>query len=94
MNGAISAGLFNTVTENDFGRSIAPRTLARLWSKAFHDHPEAPDDVLYSSRLNKERNIALYDRAVSKLKAKAAPRLVERRDELAAILNDFDIGIV
>lgn len=70
------------------------QTLARIWSEAFYDHRDAPDGVLYSSRLNKERNIALYDRALAKLKAKAAPKLVERRDELAAILNDFDIGIL
>jgi len=70
------------------------QTLARLWSEAFHDHPDEPDGVLYSSRLNKERNIALYDRAVGKLKSKAAQRLVERRDELATILDDFDIGIL
>jgi hypothetical protein len=74
--------------------SLSRPALARICSEAFHDHPDAPDGVLYNSHLNRERNVALHDRALGKLKAKAAPRLVERRDELAAILNDFDIGIV
>lgn len=41
--------------------------LARAWSVAFHEHPAAPDGILYPSRLNEETNIALYGRAVAKL---------------------------
>jgi hypothetical protein len=70
------------------------QTLARIWSEAFFDHPDSPDGILYNSRLTKERNIALFERAVGKLKAKATPKLVERRDELAAIIRDFDLAIV
>jgi hypothetical protein len=67
--------------------------LARIWSQAFFDHPAAPDGVLYPSRLNGARNIALYDRALGKLVARSAPKLIERRDELAAILTDFNLAI-
>jgi hypothetical protein len=69
------------------------QTLARAWSEAFFDHPAAADGILYPSRLNNERNIALYARAVSKLAPMATPRLVERRDELAAIIVDFGLDV-
>ncbi|MGJ5196552.1 MULTISPECIES: RES family NAD+ phosphorylase [unclassified Bradyrhizobium] len=70
------------------------QSLAQRWSAAFHDHPETPDGVLYPSRLNEERCIALYARALPKLKAIAAPLLVDCRAELAAILDDLDLAIV
>jgi hypothetical protein len=70
------------------------QTLARIWSEAFYDHPDLPDGVLYSSRLTTERNIALYDRALRKLTPKSASKLIERRDELADIINDFNLAIV
>jgi RES domain len=70
------------------------QTLARIWSEAFYNHPDLPDGILYNSRLTTERNIALYDRAIRKLKLKAAGKLIERRDELADIINDFNLAIV
>lgn len=68
--------------------------LARAWSVAFHAHKDQPDGVYYPSRLNEERCIACYDRAVGKLQAAATPRLMDCRAELAAILNDLEISIV
>lgn len=69
------------------------QSLARVWSEAFFDHPAAPDGILYPSRLNNERNLALYARALGKLASNTAPRLVDRRDELAAIIEDLDLEI-
>lgn len=69
------------------------QTVARVWSEAFFRHPAGPDGVVYPSRLNGERNIALYDRAIGKVAARAAPRLIDRRDELAAIITDFNLAI-
>ena len=69
------------------------QTAARAWSEAFFDHPAAPDGILYPSRLNEQRNIALYTRALGKLASVAMPRLIERRDELAAIIRDFNLEI-
>ena len=68
-------------------------TLSRAWSQAFHSHPDAPDGVLYPSRLNEERCLAIYSRGCSKLEAVSTPRLVDCRSELAAILDDLDIAI-
>lgn len=70
------------------------QTLAQQWSAAFHAHPEAPDGVFYPSRLNEERNIALFDRALGKLKALEALALVDCRDDLAGIITDLRLEIV
>jgi hypothetical protein len=70
------------------------QSLAQRWSVAFHEHPEQPDGVLYPSRLNEERCIALYARALPKLKVTATPLLVDCRAELATILDDLNIAIV
>jgi hypothetical protein len=70
------------------------QSLAQRWSVAFHDHPSEPDGVLYPSRLNEERCIALYARAIVKLQATATPLLLDCRSELAAILDDLEIAIV
>lgn len=69
------------------------QSLAQSWSVAFHDHPSKPDGVLYPSRLNEQRCIALYARAIGKLNATATPRLLDCRAELAAILDDLEIAI-
>jgi hypothetical protein len=69
------------------------QTLARVWSEVIFRHPAGADGVVYPLRLNGERNIALYDRALGKLAVRAAPRLIERRDELAAIIGDFNLAI-
>jgi hypothetical protein len=69
------------------------QSLAQSWSVAFHDHQEQPDGVYYPSRLNKERCIALYNPAAGKLEVIATPKLMDRRTELAAILNDLEIAI-
>ena len=69
-------------------------TMAQLWSVAFHAHPDFVDGIYYPSRLNEERNIALYDRALTKLKTTAAPRLIECRGPLAAIIDEFNLSIV
>ncbi len=68
------------------------QTLARQWSVAFHEHPSAPDGIIYPSRLNGQTNLAIYDRGVPKLRAIrivkliAAPGLAEVLDDLAVEL--------
>jgi hypothetical protein len=68
------------------------QSLARAWSVAFHEHPAAVDGILYASRLNGQTNIALYGRAVSKLRpGKVSSLLAE--PEFATILTDLKVGI-
>jgi hypothetical protein len=69
------------------------QTLSRQWSLAFHGHADAPDGVFYPSRLNEERCIALYHRALAKVEVIATPRLMDCDLELAAILDDLEISL-
>jgi hypothetical protein len=69
------------------------QTFARAWSAAFHAHEDRPDGVFYLSRLNGQPCVALYDRAIAKLRATANPRLIECEVELTEILDDLDISI-
>lgn len=68
------------------------QTLARRWSVALHDHPLAPDGILYPSRLNNETNIALYHRAIPKLRLVTNYPLIAAPG-LAAVLDDLRVAI-
>lgn len=69
------------------------QTLAQQWSAAFHAHPDRVDGVYYPSRLNEERNIALCDRALHKVRVGRTPRLLDLRNPVAVIINDFELEI-
>ncbi|MHC2544024.1 hypothetical protein ACVINY_004736 [Sinorhizobium meliloti] len=45
------------------------QSLGRAWSLAFHEHRSVPDGIIYPSRLNGHTNLAIFDRAISKLSA-------------------------
>jgi len=65
--------------------------LARKWL-AFHEHPAQPDGIIHPSRLNGETNIALYDRAIAKIRPRAVAPLLKQPD-LARVLSDLRIGL-
>ncbi len=67
--------------------------LSRAWSAAFHDHPAKPDGIIYSSRLNGQTNLAVYDRAISKLRVLRASSLLETPG-LAEVLDDLFVALV
>lgn len=69
------------------------QTLARLWSVAFHDHPELPDGIIYPSRLNGQTNLAIYDRAIPKLKVHRLRKLIAAPD-LEKLLDDLAVELV
>ncbi|SIT56163.1 RES domain protein [Mesorhizobium prunaredense] len=71
----------------------ANQTLARAWSVAFHNHTEAPDGIIYPSRLNGHTNLAVFDRAIVKLRAIRVMQLVGAPG-LATVLNDLQVSIV
>jgi hypothetical protein len=62
-------------------------------SLALYRHADSPDGIWYPSRLNGDENIALYDRAVSKLSA-GPRRSLGSCPELAPILDRYRIAIV
>jgi hypothetical protein len=69
------------------------QSLARAWSVAFYEHPEAPDGIIYPSRLNLETNLAIYDRAVTKLQSYNLIPLINAPG-LAGVLDALAVAIV
>ena len=65
----------------------------RRVSLALYLHADRPDGILYPSRLNEDENIAVYDRAVSKLSAGRRRKLIDC-PELAPVLDRYRIAIV
>jgi RES domain len=76
----------------DAVRSSSHKWGAR-WSLAFWSHSESPDGLIYSSRLNEETNIALYDRAIRKVAVRTIRPLLDCGDDLAAIIREFKLSI-
>lgn len=64
------------------------QSLARRWSLAWHEHPAQPDGIIYPSRLNGQTNLAMYHRAVPKLRAIAVRPLI-RATGLATVLDEL-----
>ncbi len=63
----------------------------RAWSVAFYDHPDRVDGIIYPSRLNGHVNLAIYGRAVGKLRPTRLRRLADVA-ELATVLDDLEIA--
>lgn len=66
------------------------QSLARRRSAAFNEHPGKPDGIIYPSRLNGETNVAIYDRAIPKLRPRSVGPLL-RQAGLADVLNDLKV---
>lgn len=69
------------------------QTLARRWALAFHEHSEQVDGIIYPSRLNGHTNLAVFDRAIRKLKSIGAKSLISAPG-LAVVLDDLNVAIV
>jgi RES domain len=67
--------------------------LGQAWALAFHQHSAAPDGIIYPSRFDGETNMALFDRALSKVRARSAGPLLDRRTELAQVIRDLKIAL-
>lgn len=76
---------------SDVARS-SKQSLARRWSLAIHEHPARPDGIIYPSRLNGETNLAIYDRAIPKLRAVRHGELLKEIG-LAAVLRGLRVGL-
>ena len=86
-----SDGCVRMGVPSDVPRSSGQQ-LARSWSLAFHDHPKAPDGIIYSSRLNEQNNVAVYNRAISKLRTRATYALINAPD-LPNVLDELKVAI-
>ncbi|WP_437406260.1 RES family NAD+ phosphorylase [Sinorhizobium meliloti] len=69
------------------------QTLARAWSLAFHEHRSVPDGIIYPSRLNGHTNLAIFDRAISKLSAVRVVPLIGAPG-LVTVINDLRVSLV
>jgi len=67
------------------------QALARRWSLAFY-HSSAPDGIVYASRLNGDTVLAIYDRAIAKLRATSSTALISAPG-LAAALDDLRVAV-
>jgi hypothetical protein len=76
---------------SDVPRS-ANQALARRWSLAFYQHPSQPDGIIYSSRLNENTNLAVYDRAIVKLREVDNTALIDAPG-LVEVLDDLRVAI-
>jgi hypothetical protein len=72
----------------------ADPVLGQAWSLAFHEHSAKPDGIIYPSRFDGETNVALFDRALTKVRARRVVRLLYRGAELARVLDDLKIAII
>lgn len=69
--------------------------LGRLWSAAFHAHPDRVDGIRYPSRFIQDTCLCLYaDRALEALRLTARDALLAFPDELADALDTFRISLV
>jgi hypothetical protein len=69
------------------------QNLARSWALAFHEHQARPDGIIYPSRLNGHTNIAVFERAISKLAPGRVVPLIGASG-LAAVINDLRVSLV
>lgn len=76
----------------DVARS-SRQSLARAWSLAFHEHQSMPDGIIYPSRLNGQTNLAIFDRAISKLTIARVVPLIGAPG-LAAVIDDLRVNLV
>jgi hypothetical protein len=60
---------------------------------AFHQHPSAPNGIVYPSRLNGQTNLAVYDRATPKLRVANAGPLIAAPD-LPTVLDELMVALV
>jgi hypothetical protein len=69
------------------------QTLARTWALAFHEHQQRPDGIIYPSRLNGQTNLAVFDRAIIKLRKVQKVKLIDAPG-LVMVLNNLRVCIV
>ncbi|MGB8842760.1 MAG: RES family NAD+ phosphorylase [Aliidongia sp.] len=87
-DGAVRMGI-----PTDAVRASAHR-LGQDWALAFWSHTETPDGIIYPSRLNEETNIALFDRAIFKVRVEAVRPLLDSRAEMADLFRTYRLAIV
>jgi len=74
--------------------SAGPPGPAQRWSHAIHDHPAAPDGILYrANHDNGELCVALFARSRDRLRVSAIDAITADRDRLASLLERYGVGL-
>lgn len=72
--------------------------VSQAWSAALHDHPKAPDGLIYRARHDPSRfSVALFDRAGAVIRARSVGKsFVDLKNEhlLAELLDTYDFGLI
>ncbi|MCL6286103.1 RES family NAD+ phosphorylase [Ruegeria sp. 2012CJ41-6] len=68
--------------------------LGQIWSQAIHAHKSQPDGIIFSSRLNEQPNVAIFERSMPKIRSINSAPLFSYGSELAAILDTYQIALV
>ena len=85
--GLARLGATSVVSAGDHRRS-------RLWSRAMHDHPSAPDGLLYrANHDNNEICAALFERCRERLSIGASEPMLSDRVRLGALLDRYKVGL-
>ncbi|MEO8926260.1 MAG: RES family NAD+ phosphorylase [Caulobacteraceae bacterium] len=72
----------------------ADPSLGQAWALAFHQHTSAPDGIIYPSRFDGENNVALFDRALGKVRPRSVGPLLGRGADLARVVRDLKIALL
>lgn len=87
------AGLAAAKTDNRIA-SVDDYPITQRWSKAFHDHPQNFDGIVYMSRyLGNRRSVALFDRARDAI-AFNSPLSLLHHPALARLLDTYQVSLV
>ena len=87
------AGLAAAKTDNRIA-SADDYPTTQQWSKAFHDHPQNFDGIVYMSRYTgNHRSVVLFDRARDAI-AFDAPRSLLHHPDLAHLLDAYHVSLV
>lgn len=71
-----------------------PHAVARRWSRAIHDHRQAPDGISYrSNHDNGEVCVCLFERARGRLQVFDTRPLTLDRNRLAGLLGRYKVGL-
>lgn len=67
---------------------------AQAWSRALHDHPDAPDGLSYrANHDNGEHGIALFDRAADAVSVRSSEPLTTDRERLVYLLERYKVAL-
>lgn len=80
----------------DASLSTGSYALAQAWSKAFYDHPEQADGLLYPSRHDPKQHLAaVFDRSQNTLSVKQHGSIIDYLgDEFYGLLDHYDIALL